>query len=58
MVVAHGANRFYLHKDICLCRKEFGHGIGFPSHFEALAEQWGGFVVSRRARAGTLVPCN
>jgi len=49
----------YRHKNICVYRKEFGHGnpvhVGFPSHCEALAEQWGEFVVSRRARAGTLV---
>ena len=51
---------FYLHKNICVCRKEFGHGnpvrVGFPSHCEALAEQCGEleFVVSRRAREGTL----
>ena len=50
---------FYLHTNICVCRKEFGHGnpvhVGFPSHCEALAEQWAEFVVSRRSRAGTLV---
>ena len=48
---------FYLHNKICPSRTEFGHGnpVGFPSHCEALAEQWGEFMVSRRAREGTLV---